>query len=345
MVAIEGARLQAFITNVLRAVNVAGEIATVVAEGLVFANRRGVDSHGVIRLPIYVRRIREGLVNADPQLSLDRTGPGTGILDGDNGPGIAVGRRAMTEAVMLASEAGTGIVVCRNSNHFGAAAFMALAAIEQGMIGIATTHAEADVVPFGGAAPALGTNPLAIAVPGREHPPLVLDMATSGVAMGRVLKAASEGQSIPEGWAVDAEGRGTTDASRARAVLPMAGPKGYGLAVMIDVLTGLLSGGPVGTDIPRMYDDFSQPQRLGHLIMAIDIARFTDVETFRTRVDAMADALHGVPAADGSEGVAMPGEPEHRMALQRDRDGIPIGDELRTELNALADDLSVEKLS
>lgn len=344
MVTVDETRLRGFVIRVLRAVDVAEEVATVVADGLVFANRRGVDSHGVMRLPIYVRRIREDLVNPDPQMVLDLTGSATGRLDGDNGPGIAVGRRGMTEAIELAKDAGAGVVVCRNSNHFGAAGFMALGAVENSMIGIAVTHAEADVVPFGGASPALGTNPLAIAVPAGEHPPLVLDMATSGVAMGRILKAASEGRTIPEGWAVDARGLPTTDAARAQAALPMGGPKGYGLAVIIDVLSGLLSGGPVTTEIPRMYDDFTQPQGLGHLVMAIDIARFTDVDGFRARVDTMAELLHGIPAAEGSERVSLPGEPEHREALRREQEGIPIGDELRAELDALAHDLEVEKL-
>jgi len=309
--------------------------AATVAGSLVAADLRGVASHGVLRLPVYVERMRRGLIATRPSIQVRRTGPATATVGGGNGPGQVVALRAMREAVALAEAAGVGLVSVHGSNHFGAAGWFALHAAERGMIGLALTHAEADVVPFGGRRAALGTNPLAVAVPRGDGPPVLLDMATSGVAMGRVLLARKQGQPIPEDWAVDADGEPTTDPGKVRAVRPMGGPKGYGLAFVVEVLAGLLSGSRSGTEVRRMYDDFDEPQGIGHFLGAIDPARFVPPEAFAGSVDRLAGQLKATPPAPGFDEVLLPGEPEDRAEARHRRDGVPVSEELRRELVAL----------
>ena len=327
-------RLLRFCEELLGRVGLEPADAHTVAWSLVQANLRGVDSHGVMRLPIYVKRMELGLVATKPRPRFTRTGPSTGLLDGDDGPGQVVALAAMNHAIELARETGVGSVAARNSNHFGAAAHFAMHAAEQGLIGLATTHAEADMVPYGGREPRLGTNPIAIAVPGGPFP-LVLDMATSLVSMGKVMLAAKEGREIPAGWAVDADGNPCTDPARARAVTPMAGAKGYGLAVMVDLLCALLTGASFGTHIKRMYDHFGEPQRVAHLLLALDPARFVPLEAFTARVAAMVAELKATPPAPGFEEVLLPGEPEARAEATRRQHGIPLERAVLDDLLAL----------
>lgn len=334
-------RLARFCTGVLVAVGLSREDAEVVAGSLVAADLRGTASHGVLRLPVYVRRIRAGLIAARPEITVDRTGPATAVLDGGDGPGQVVGLRAMREAMAMAREAGIGVVAVRRSNHFGAAGWYTLRAAEEGMVGWAITHAEADVIPYGGRTPALGTNPLAVAAPRAGGPPVMLDMATSNVPMGRVLLAAQEGRAIPGDWAVDAAGDPTTDARAARAVRPMAGPKGYGLAVMIDLLISGLTGSAFGTGVRRMYDDFEHPHGVGHLIGALDVSRFTDPEAFADQAAALSAALKGVEPAEGFDEVLLPGEVEQRAEQANRRDGIPLSAESQQALAMLGDEVGV----
>jgi ureidoglycolate dehydrogenase (NAD+) len=339
---VEQAALTSFCRDVLVAVGLDERDAATVAGSLVAADLRGVATHGVLRLPVYVERMRRGLIATRPSIQVRRTGPATATVDGGNGPGQVVALRAMREAVALAEGAGVGLVSVHGSNHFGAAGWFALHAAERGMIGLALTHAEADVVPFGGRRPALGTNPLAVAVPRGDGPPVLLDMATSGVAMGRVLLARTRGEPIPEDWAVDADGEPTTDPRQVRAVRPMAGPKGYGLAFVVEVLAGLLSGSRSGTEVRRMYDDFDEPQGIGHFLGAIDPARFVPPEVFAGSVDRLAGQLKATPPAPGFDEVLLPGEPEDRAEARHRRDGVPIPEELRRELVALGAAYGIE---
>jgi ureidoglycolate dehydrogenase (NAD+) len=332
--------LRRWVVDVLTAIGVGAHDSPVLAASLVSADLRGIATHGVTRLPIYVRRMREGLIRVRPQVSVERLGPSCAIVDADDGPGQVATTRAVDEAVDIARATGAGVVGVRNSNHFGAAAAYTLRAAAAGMVGIALSHAEADVVPFGGRSPALGTNPLSIAVPGPDGaPPLVLDMATSGVAMGKVLLARREGEPIPDGWAVDAEGRPTTDPADAVAVVPAAGPKGYGLAVMIDLLSALLTGAGSGPDVRRMYDDFSAPQGLGHLVIVFDVTRFVPLEVFRAGVAAYTARLTAVTPVEGVDRVRLPGEVEAEAEQRNRRDGVPLSRALATALRGLGADV------
>jgi ureidoglycolate dehydrogenase (NAD+) len=281
-----------------------------------------------------------GLINSHPQVVVRRTGRSTAIVDGDNGPGQVVGARAMDEAITLASESGIGACSARASNHFGTAGWIAARAAERSMIGIAASHAEADVIPFGGRVPWLGTNPVAVAVPGPTAA-MVLDMATSNVAMGKVLLAAREGRPIPDDWAVDDDGRPTTDATAARAVRPLGGPKGYGLAVMVDVLCALLSGTAFGPHIKRMYDDFDVPQDISHLVVAMDVSRFVEPSVFKERLEAFGGELKSVPPADGFPEVLLPGEPEESRRAEARRAGADVPTQTIEDLRSLAAELGV----
>lgn len=338
---IDAENLNRFCCDLLIRVGLSPSDAAIVADSLVEANLRGVDTHGVVRLPIYVKRIRLGLIERAPTMEISRTTPSTATFDGGNGPGQVVTVRAMDEAIGMARDTGVGLVAVRRSNHFGAAAYFAMRALEHDMIGIALTHAESDVIPFGGREPRLGTNPLAFAVPAGTSPPIVLDMATSVVAMGAVLLAAQEGRTIPKDWAVDADGNPVTDPGRARAVRPMAGPKGYGLAVIIDVFCALLTGSAFGVHINRMYDNFSEPQAIGHFVGAIDIRKYVPVREFKERIDQMIRELKATPAAEGFDEVLLPGEPEARCHERRLREGVPLSREVYDELANLGEELRV----
>jgi len=333
--------LEDFCRNVLIKVGLAQIDAQIVADSLVKANLRGVDSHGVMRLPIYVKRMRIGLIATEPKMELMRTAPSTAVFDGGNGPGQVVTLRAMEEAIKLAKETGVGSVAIKNSNHFGAASYFAMRALDDEMIGLALSHAEADVIPLGGRKPCLGTNPLAIAVPAGKELPIILDMATSIVAMAKVILAAKEGREIPEGWAVDIEGAPTTDPKRVRAVRPLGGPKGYGLAVIIDIFSALLSGSAFGLQINRMYNNFSEPQAIGHFVGALDISKYVPIDEFKARIDRMIREIKSIPPTAGFDEVLLPGEPEAIAEQKRLREGIPLSREIYTELVELGEEIGV----
>ena len=247
--------------------------AALVAQSLVDADLSGVSTHGVIRFPLYIRRVQAGLIRSSPCMRLERTGHATAILYGGHGAGQVVGHRAMGEAINLAREAGIGCVAATESHHFGAAGWFARLALEHEMIGVAVSHADTGVVPHNGARGYLGTNPIAIAIPTGSHPPVVLDMATSVVAAGWVQAAAAAGTMIPLDWAVDGEGRPTDDPARAEAMLPLGGSrgfKGFGLALVAEALSALLTGSPFGPHIPRP-SELVEFQNLGHFFAALDI--------------------------------------------------------------------------
>jgi len=344
MIRVHATDLLSYTENILLKLGYAPEHAHTVADSLVDANVSGIDTHGVTRLSIYVRRMKMGLINVSPQIKGERTGPATAILDGDNAPGQVVGRAAADEALALAREAGMGLVAAKNSNHFGTAAYFTAYIARQGMIGLALTHSESDVVPYGGRTPFFGTNPLSISLPRQTGEPVVLDMATSIVAMGHVLLAAKEGRTIPDTWAVNVSGDAVTDARQARAVRPMAGAKGYGLAFMIDALSSLLTGATFGTSIKRMYDHFEEPQRIGHVVGAIDVTRFVPLATFQERLEEMIAQIKAIEPAEGFDAVLIPGEPELRTRRQRERAGIPLSSEVYNELSALGSELGVSAL-
>ncbi|HEY8476249.1 MAG TPA: Ldh family oxidoreductase, partial [Chloroflexota bacterium] len=329
--------------RVLEREGVPAEDAALVGRCLVHANLRGVDTHGVTRLPIYVKRLRLGLVNPRPEVRVVAEAPAGAVVDGDNGLGMVVGTRAMEEAIRRARAAGSSWVAVRNSNHFGACAYYVMLASAAGMVGIAMTNGEALMAPWGGVTPYLSTNPIAFAVPGGREGDVVLDFATSVSAAGRILLAHKRGERIPLGWITDRRGRPTDDPEvllRGEALMvPMGGHKGYGLALMIDVLSGLLGGAAFGPHVGAMYWDFSKPQNVGHLFGALDVGRFVPLDVFRARLDQMVREVRACERADGVERIAVPGEIEAETQARREREGVPLPTWMTADLVALGEEV------
>ena len=281
--------LREFCAGLLAAAGLTPKDARLVADSLVEANLRGIDSHGVARLPHYLARMARGSINPRPKLTFESLGPAVGRVEGDHGLGQLVMNRAAQEAMALARTAGAGWVSVCNSSHCGALGYYGLQIAAAGMLGFAFTHVDPMVLPFGSKQPFGGTNPVCITAPGENGQALCLDMATSKIPWNRVVNAALEGAPLESGLAVDAEGRDTTDPNAVAALQPFGLYKGSGLGLMVDVLCALLSETPYGPDIPRMYGDLSQRRQLGGLVGAIDIGRFVPLERLPApggRIDA-----------------------------------------------------------
>jgi ureidoglycolate dehydrogenase (NAD+) len=341
-VRIDPGRLRTFASDVLQQTGLSKEHADIVADTLIDANLRGIDTHGIVRLDPYVERLEEGGLNVSPEPSISWSGTGTAVLDGDASPGQVATLRAMEEAIDQAATTGSAFVGVRNSNHFGTASYYTNYAAEHGYIGIAMTHAGPNVTPFGGADPYFGTNPLSFGLPNGDDFPITLDMATSVTAKGNIILAEEEDEAIPPEWAIDEDGDPTTDPSKFHALRPMAGPKGYGLAFVIDVFCGVLMDTVFGDDVPTMYHDVSSPQELGHFVGAIDIEAFTNLSGFTDRMQQMVDDLKNLHTADNFDEVLVPGEPEARTKAERLGDGIPLGDGVWDTLQSLGDRYDVQ---
>lgn len=319
------AEATALATGLLRTRGVPEADARVAASCLVRADLRGVDTHGIVRLPGYLERIDRGLVTPAPVLAPRAITPAVAELDGQDGLGFVVASRAMDEALRIAGDLGIGLVGVRRSTHFGMAAAYLLQAIERGFAAFVFTNASRAMPPFGGRAELLGTSPFAVGVPnGTQGPHLVLDMAPSVVARGKIRKAGREGRSIPEGWALDAGGRPTTDPAAALAgvVLPIAGPKGAGLSLMMDILCGVLTGANFGGDVGDQYKSFERPQGVGHFILAFRPDLFLPRDLFDTRMEELVRRIRAVPLAEGFDEILMPGEREARLERERRAQGI-----------------------
>ena len=328
-------RLISFTAACLEKLGLGGADARLVAETLVAANLRGVDSHGVVRLPHYATRLRNGSVKARPNITTRRTGPSAAVVEGDAGMGQLVAARAMQEAIHLSRETGVGAVVARNSSHCGACAWFVEMAVREGMIGVALTHTDPIMVPPGMKRIFLGSNPIAFGAPGAREP-VIIDMSTTHVAWGKVLVARQEGKSIPPDWGVDKDGKPTTDPHQVVGLAPTGGHKGYALAAMVEILCAQLAGVPFGLHVTKMYGELDKPRNLGHFMLALDLSRFTDPAAFRAQIAAFIGEAH-------AEGGLAPGDPERMNAERRRRDGIALGSTL-DELNKLAAELGVAKL-
>lgn len=343
---VQAAELERFTRAVFACCGLSGEHAGTVAQCLVWAERNGVVTHGVARLPAYVERLQRGLVTPRPRMEIESRLPFAARLDGDNGMGPVTAQRAMDEALTRAEANGIGVVVVRRSNHFGAAGYWARQAVPHECIGICVTPASKSLAPFGSKAPLFGTNPFAVAVPAGRHAPWVMDFATSVAARGHIRLAARAGQSIPEGWALDRDGFPTTDAARALegVMVPFAGPKGSAMSMLADILGGVLSGAAFAGDIRDMNSDFSAPQKVGHFFMAMKIEAFLPSAEFGARMERLIARLKALPPAPGVDEVLYPGEPEARRASECDRLGVPVSALTRASLERLAVELGVEPL-
>ena len=315
----------AFARRLLIAHGVPEADAAIVASCLVSADLRGVDTHGLTRLPGYLDRVRRGLINASPALEPKRVTPVAAALDGQNGFGFVTGTRAMQETIAIAREFGIGIVSVRRSTHFGMAASYVLQALDAGLIALVFSNASPAMPPWGARTALLGTNPFAAGAPAGRHPPFLLDMSPAVAARGKIRRAERRGESIPLGYALDAAGRPTTDpkAALGGVVLPIGGYKGSGLAMLMDIFGGVISGANFGGDVGDQYKTYDRPQDVGHFFLAMRPDLFVPEDEYRSRMDTLIERVHAAPTAEGVDEVLIPGEPELRYEAKRRRTGIP----------------------
>ncbi len=318
------AALRAWAERGLRILRVPPESAALIASSLVQTSLWGIDSHGIARLGHYFSRLQIGSINPKPRIRVTRTGPSSVQVDGGHGHGIVICHRAVEEAVALARKSGIGVVGVSNSSHGGAIGLYGRQAAEAGLVSIGFTHSDAFVAPHGGRQKFLGTNPICITIPTTDRArPLCLDMATSAVPYNRVVNARREKRPLQPGWALDRKGRPTIDAEAAACLLPLAGYKGYGLALMIDLLCGPLNGMPFGPHIPNMYGDLTKHRRLGSFFLVLDPRRFAGGARLPAVAAQMAREARAQPRVQGAKEILVPGDPEYRTAERRAA-GIPI---------------------
>lgn len=330
-------RLLEFCSGLLQGVGVPKADADIVANVLVDTSLEGLDTHGISRLPIYTTCIQNGRINPKANLQVNKTAPAVAVIDGDNGLGQLVGVKSMEVAINLAKEAGVGAVTVKCSNHYGASSYFCKQAAAAGMIGLAFTNTPSGIPPWGGRESYFGTNPIAFGFPAKEQP-VVVDMSSSIVARGNIILAAKQGKPIPEGWAIDKEGRPTTDAKAALegAVLPMAGPKGYAMALAVEVMSGIISGSAFGKEVGWIYDESTKPVDIGHSFIALDVSKFMPLDIFEDRMQQMIMEIKESPKAEGVYQIFIPGERRTLKANVRRQEGIPVPDALLAELNQLA---------
>lgn len=339
----DGASLETLCSQILTAAGVYPADAACVANNLVGANLRGIDSHGVIRMTSYVDEFLKGQITPRTEPVVIAETPATAVVDAQNGWGAPASRFAMALAIKKAGEVGMAGVGVRRSNHFGFAAYYGMMALQHDMIGAAFTNAKKNMVPTGSTESYFGTNPICICVPAKSERPLVYDGATTVVAQGKVQVANKKHLPIPPNWALDREGRPTTDAAAALAgarLMPLGGYKGYDLALAVDVLSGVLPGAAFGASV-HVLSLWGNGANVGHFFSAIDVRAFGDVGDFKDKIDAMIREIHELPRAEGVERIYVPGEIEFDVEDERRRDGIPVVEDVEKDLKALADRFGV----
>jgi LDH2 family malate/lactate/ureidoglycolate dehydrogenase len=339
-------RLKDQLTAIFKGWGMVGEQVEITAQNLLWADLRGIDSHGAALLPLYNDFRRGGKLTLNPEIKLVRETPATALLDGGGGLGHYPSVQAMNKAIEKCARAGIGSVAVRNSNHFGAAGAYAMMAAERGLIGLATTSVwRPTVVPTFGAEPMFGTNPIAFAAPGGRRPAFCLDMATSTVALGKLKLAVMHQEPIPPGWALDEKGRPLLDPIEALKhghLTPLGGApemsshKGYGLAAMVEILSTLLPGAFFATTRARRHPE-AERYNIGHFFVAVDPKAFREEEEFESEMDDFIDTLHATRPANPEQPVLVPGEPEQKAFAERSREGIPIPPVLARQLRTIAE--------
>jgi len=328
--------------DVLTYHGVCTEVREHVSEGLVQTSERGVDSHGIQLFPHYIAALKAGRINGYPNVKVTRCIPGAATVHADHTFGHAAGAFAMQNAIQMAEEVGVACVAVADSTHCGAAAYYGLMAAEKDMIGLFFTHASPHMLYPGAKHPTLGPNPMCFTAPMEGEEPFCLDMSTTVVTFNRLKIVCEEGGAAEPDWGADEDGVPTTDPGRITHLFPIGGYKGYGLGMMIDVLSGLLSGMPVGPDVSCMYGNpLSEKRRLGHFCVAINIAAFEDIGIFKRRLSGYCKTLRQQAMADPGARAKVPGDPEKEMKKQRLREGIPVPDRLWKDLFRLGEEAGV----
>lgn len=344
---IPAARVRRFLATAFERLGMPDGDAQVVAQLMTEAELQGSDGHGVIRLVPYARRIRAGGINLKPDIRVVREKAAMALVDGDNGMGHLVMKQATELAIAKARQCGVAWVGSRLSNHAGPASLYARMALAQDMVGLYFAVGNANhLPPWGGLDMLLSTNPIAVAVPAGEEPPVVLDMATTVAAYGKVKAKAQRGEPMPVGWMIDRQGQPLTDPKRAEEgfLLPIGGYKGYGLAMIVGLLAGTLNGAAMGRDVVDFNHDDVTTTNTGQAILVIDPDAFGELDAFKARVDKLVRELRASERMPGVDRIWMPGEQSHARRIANERDGLALPAALRAQLDAFARDLGIPPL-
>ncbi len=337
---VSAATLKSFAESIFISCGVAGDHAETWADILVWANLRGMDSHGVLRIPRYIAYMANGNIQAQPEIKVEKRDGAVAIMDSNWAPGPVAMTMAMDEAIGRARECHVGWCIVRNITHGGAIGYYALQAAQAGFAGIVITASRPMMAYYGAKVAGASTNPLAIAVPGGEHPPLLLDMSTATASMGKILAAQDAGTPIPDGWGIDADGRTTNDANAVASLMPLGGAKGSGLSMMIECMVSLFANNPLVEPNIRPGANPTGYRQNG-LAAAIDISAFTDLDTYRGEIDRLAQGLKALPRADGVEEIYAPGERGDAVLAERSANGIPLPPVTWDRLEVEADKLGI----
>ncbi|NEU31809.1 Ldh family oxidoreductase [bacterium LRH843] len=330
--------LESFVSQIFLASGLDQWQANTISRHLVLANLRGVDSHGVSRVAIYTKRIEMGLTNKKLEISIERETHCSALLDAQNSSGIPVATKGIQLAVKKAIENGIGVVGIKNSNHCGMLADYTQYAASQDCIVLATTNAPANMAPWGGKERYFGTNPFSYGIPAGKESDIIFDMATSVVARGKIINAMKNNQPIPIGWAITKEGKETTNPKEALEglCLPVGGPKGYGIALMVEILSGLFTGASFGPHIGDLYSNFDKTQNNGQFFFVMRADLFQPLYEYRDRIDQMIHEIKQIPLAEKVEKIYLPGEIEDKIMAERVEKGIPVTTEIFDELLEVA---------
>jgi LDH2 family malate/lactate/ureidoglycolate dehydrogenase len=331
--------LRQLCTNIFIKAGLSKDDAFTVADSLVFANLRGVDSHGVMRFPVYIKRLEKGGSKAKPNIKVLKERPASALIDGDSGLGQVIGGYATELAIKKAKEAGVCIVAVKGSAHYGAASYYSVKISQKGMIGVSTSNTTQNTAAWGGAKKIIGNDPLSIAVPYQKDKPLVLDISMSQAAGGKIKLAAKNNQKVPIGWGIDKFGKKTQDPNEiidGGARLPFGEHKGYGLSVMLEILNGVLTGAGMLSQMTSWSKYPQNPTNIGHCFTAIDITSFMNIKEFNQRLEWFVGEIKSSPLMEGSRGVFMPGEIELNIEKERRDKGIPISKKVWSELLEIA---------
>ena len=342
---LSGKEFKEFGYKIFENIGVQGKIYKLVVDSLVETSLRGVDSHGVRLIPHYANAAIIGRINKNPKFSFKKTGLSTGVLDANHGYGIAAGISAMEQALKLAKKCGIGAVAAKNSSHFGAAAIYSLLAAKKNMIGLTFTHADSLVFPYAANKPFLGTNPICFAAPCKGEEPFCLDIATTPISWNKLLIYKKDQKKLQKGWAANKYGKETIDPNIAVGLMPIAFYKGYGLSLMIEIFSSLLTGMSFGPHINPMYPLNKKKRFLGHFFIAIDIAKFEDVSVFKGRLRQMMNELRSLSPASGFDKVRVPGDPEKESYAIRSKAGIPISEYDLDNFIRILDELKINDKS
>ncbi len=342
--------LRVLVKQIFMAYQLPEQDADVVADVLLSADLRGIDSHGVARLPLYINKLKNKSINPKPNIKIVHELPATALVDGDDGMGPVVAKKAMEIAIEKAKKVGAGLVSVRRSNHFGIAGYYSMMALKEGMIGMAMCNAVSLVSPTFGIAPILGTNPISLSAPAGKLKPFVLDMSTSVVPSGKIEEALRRQEKIPLGWLFDPEGKFTDDPVmmlKGGTLAPLGGTrelgghKGYGLSLMVDILSAVLSDANYGVKQEGLTSMRPEPSNVGHFFMAFQVDGFRPLEEFKKTMDEALQAIKDSPKAPGHNRIYIHGEPEFEAEEERRKNGIPLHPLVEASVKQIAQEVGI----